>query len=110
MYKFKDEISKYQHLIEQEHKKIKELPNVHRKDKDVLTEVINAENRIHDYYLHKLKCNSDYLFKALSVWEKPLDIFKSNNISLTEDLDDSTYDIDLSEMADFAADVLSIKE
>lgn len=108
VYKFKDEISKYQHLIEQEHKKIKELQNVHGKDKDVLKEVIDAENRIHDY-LHELKCNSDYLFKTLSVWEKRLDTFKSNNISLAEDLDDSTYEIDSREMADLAADVLSIK-
>ena len=107
VYKFKDEISKYQHLIEQEHKKIKELQNVH--SKDVLKEVIVAENHIHDY-LHEFKCNSDYLFKALSVWEKRLDTFKSNNISLAEDLDDSTYEIDSSEMADLAADVHSINE
>ena len=65
-YQYKDEISKYLYFIEKEHKKIKDLQKVQAKE--VLTDVIDAENRIHDY-LHQLKCNSDYLFKALSVWE-----------------------------------------
>ena len=106
VYKYKEEISKYQYLIEQEHKKVKEFQKLRAKDKDVLTDVIDAENRIHDY-LHQLKCNSDYLFKTLSVWKKRLGTFKSKNDYPSEDLDDGTYKIDSSEIADLAADVLS---
>ena len=39
VYKYIEEISKYQYLIEQEHKKIKEFQKVRTKDKDVLTDV-----------------------------------------------------------------------
>jgi hypothetical protein len=104
-YQYKDEISKYLYFIEKEHKKIKDLQKVQAKE--VLTDVIDAENRIHDY-LHQLKCNSDYLFKALSVWEKRLDNFRSKNITPAENLDDGTYEIDTTEMIDLAADVLNI--
>ena len=72
--KYKEDISKYIYLIEQEHKKIKDLQKVNNQDKEVSTDVIDAENRIHDY-LQQLKCNSDYLLKT-SVWEKRLQNFK----------------------------------
>ena len=115
VYKYKEEISKYQYLIEQEHKKIKEFKKLRAKDKDVLTDVIDAGNRIHNY-LYQLKwlfyilvviSNSDYLFKTLSFWKKRLDTFKSKNIYPSEDLDDGTYKIDSSEITDLAADVLN---
>ena len=107
-YQYKDEISKYLYFIERERKKIMDLQKLQGGDGGAkfLSGGMDAENRIHAY-LHQLKCNSDYLLKALSVWEKRLDNFESKNISPAENIDDSTYEIDTIEMIDLAADVFN---